>query len=309
MSWLSPLRRSLDAAPRPVELFLRDDDAGWADARLLALIDLIAERHLPLDLAVIPRALRPELASVLLERRLGSPAPLGFHQHGLAHRNHEAEGRRYEFGRSRPRATQLEDIAEGMRLLEARLGPLGDPIFTPPWNRCTATTGECLAELGFRALSRESRAEPLEVDGLVELPVAIDWFAHRKRVRLSREELGERLAAACAGSEPVGVMLHHAAMGPAERAGLAQLLDLLAEHPNAAVRPMRTLVARISRTGPWRAPRSSRTAAGPRTAPTPGAPPGRPGPRPRQPSGDVARGWTMGFEPTTAWTTTRSSTS
>ena len=92
-------------------------------------------------------------------------------------------------------------------------------------------------------LSRESRAAPLALDGLAELPVSVDWFAHRKGVRLTREQLGERLAEASGGSAPVGLMLHHAAMGPAERAALAQLCDLLAEHPRAAVRPMGTLVA------------------------------------------------------------------
>ena len=243
MSWLSALRSALDQASHPVEFFIRDDDAGWADARLLALVDLIAGRSLPLDLAVIPRALRPELAYVLLERRYDSPAPLGFHQHGLVHHNHELEGRKCEFGRSRSRALQLEDLAEGRRLLEARLGHRCDPIFTPPWNRCTATTAECLLELGFRALSRESRAEPFALDGLAELPVSVDWFAHRKGVRLTREQLGERLAEASRGSAPVGLMLHHAVMGPAERDALAQLCDLLAEHPRAAVRPMGTLVA------------------------------------------------------------------
>jgi len=243
MSWLAPLSRALDAAPGPLEFFIRDDDAGWADARLLALADTVAERGLPLDLAVIPRALRPELAAALLERRDRAPAHLGLHQHGLVHRNHEPEGRKYEFGRSRSRSVQLEDIAEGRRLLEARLGTHSDPIFTPPWNRCTEVTAECLVELGFRALSRESRADPIAIDGLVQLPVAVDWFAHRKGTRLTRDELGARLAQACAQPEPTGVMLHHAAMGPAERDGLAQLCDVLAEHPQATVRPMGSLVA------------------------------------------------------------------
>ena len=62
-------------------------------------------------------------------------------------------------------------------------------------------------------------------------------------MRLTREQLGERLAEASGGSTPVGLMLHHAAMGPAERDALAQLCDLLAEHPRAAVRPMGSLVA------------------------------------------------------------------
>ena len=55
-------------------------------------------------------------------------------------------------------------------------------------------------------LSRESRAEPLGVPGLRELPVRIDWS------RLGPAELARRLAAAVASGEPVGVMFHHAEM-------------------------------------------------------------------------------------------------
>ena len=90
------------------------------------------------------------------------------------------------------------------------------------WPRCSATASTrssprpgtaapptpaaCLAELGFAALSREARAEPLGVPGLRELPVSVDY------VRLSPEELGTRIAAAIGGGSPVGLMFHHAVM-------------------------------------------------------------------------------------------------
>jgi hypothetical protein len=35
-NWLNPLLKALDEAPTSVEFFLRDDDAGWDDDRLLA---------------------------------------------------------------------------------------------------------------------------------------------------------------------------------------------------------------------------------------------------------------------------------
>ena len=34
-------RDALDAARAPVPVFFRDDDAGWGDARLLALLDRV----------------------------------------------------------------------------------------------------------------------------------------------------------------------------------------------------------------------------------------------------------------------------
>jgi hypothetical protein len=116
------------------------------------------------------------------------------------------------------------------------------PIFTPPWNRCTAETGHCLAELGFRVLSREARAEPLNVPGLVELPVRIDWFAHRHGTRLTLAELADRTALAIASGGPVGVMFHHAVMDSGDMERAAELLTLVAGHERAAARPMMALV-------------------------------------------------------------------
>jgi hypothetical protein len=223
---LSGTTGALDACDG-VDVFLRDDDAGWADDRLLVLLDLIAARGLPVDLAVIPEALGTELAGALTKR------PIGLHQHGLAHVNHEPEGvRKHEFGPSRGFAAQRRDIDEGRRRLTELLDGRLQPIFTPPWNRCTADTGRVLAELGFAVLSRESRAEPLGVPGLRELPVSVDW------VRLAPARLDAALAAAILGGGPVGVMFHHAEMDDAEMARAAELLDLLAGHPQARVQPM-----------------------------------------------------------------------
>ena len=89
---------------------------------------------------------------------------------------------------SRSRDEQCADIAAGQERLRELFGDRLDPFFTPPWNRCTRDTGECLVELGFTLLSREHRAEPLGL--LPELPVHLDV------ARLSPEELDERFAAA-----------------------------------------------------------------------------------------------------------------
>jgi hypothetical protein len=229
MAWLDPVRAALDAAPRPVEVFFRDDDAGWSHDRLLALLDMFAARALPVDLAVIPAALDRGLAADLAGR------PVGLHQHGLAHVNHEPDGRKHEFGPSRPYALQRRDIQAGAARLQDVLGARVDPIFTPPWNRCTADTALGLRELGFRVLSRESRAAPLGVGGLRELPVHADF------VRLAPPELGERLARALRAGGPVGVMFHHAEMGAAERARADDLLALVGGHEQAVARRMAEL--------------------------------------------------------------------
>jgi hypothetical protein len=241
--WLDPVSKALDDARSPVDLFFRDDDVGWDDRGLWALLDLVSEHSLPLDLAVIPCALGDALARSLQARVDSSATRVAVHQHGYAHVNHEPTGRKYEFGPSRSASLQSRDIAEGRRRLQYHLGPLVEPIFTPPWNRCTPATGRCLVELGFSVLSREARSPRFDIPGLIEIPIHIDWFAHRKRVRLSRTEFGEMLASAMKVPGPVGIMFHHAVMDAEERSAAGELLTLIADHHRARPHSMLTLVA------------------------------------------------------------------
>jgi hypothetical protein len=246
-AWLEDLRRALDAAARPVDFFFRDDDAGWCDGRLFALLDIFERHSLPLDVAAIPRAVTPALAAELRSRVAAAPDRLAVHQHGFAHLNHEAEGRKCEFGASRPRSLQRDDIELGRRILSEVHGLHAGDVFTPPWNRCTGATGEALREAGFRVLSRDITARPLGVAGLYELPVRVDWFARRKGVRLSLEELGALLAEAAGdASAPVGVMFHHELMDDGELARAGELLELLAAHAAARCRLMSALAQGLS---------------------------------------------------------------
>lgn len=230
-AWLDPLHHFLDRLSTPVSFFFRDDDAGWEHDRLLLLLDLFAQHRLPLDVAVIPQTLTPQLAHLLLARATDGSASIGLHQHGFAHFNHEASGRKCEFGVSRSIDEQSADIARGQQGLSELLGPYVDPIFTPPWNRCTGETGQCLRKLGFRILSRDKTATSLGISELRELPVTVDWFAHQEGIRLSREQLGHVLATQAAATAPVGIMFHHALMDEEERSATAALLTLLSRHP------------------------------------------------------------------------------
>ena len=250
--WLAPVCDALDGAPGPVDIFFRNDDVGWDDPGLCALLDLFEARSLPVDLAVIPHSLRHDLARDLKARAESHSARLSFHQHGFAHTNHEPTGRKYEFGPSRPPPVQYRDIAEGRARLQEHLGPLVDPIFTPPWNRCTLATARCLVELGFKVLSREASAPAFDVSDLIELPVRVDWFAHRKRVRLSRIEFGEVLATNIDTAGPIGIMFHHAVMDHDERLAAAELLTLIAEHGRARTHSMLTLASRQDTVSPAR---------------------------------------------------------
>lgn len=242
-AWLTPVRRALDGLRQPVPVFFRDDDAGWEDARLFQLLELFRVHRLPLDLAVIPDALTPALAGELLRRRAEPGTSIGLHQHGWSHRNHEPTGRSCEFGPARTPADVRADLAVGRVRLAGLLGTAVDPIFTPPWNRCSEDTGYALWELEFAALSRDRTAQPLALPGLRELPITVDWFARCRGVRLDDLEFGKRLAEALAGQGPVGIMLHHGVTEPGDFQRIGQLLALLAGHPVVQTFPMMALVA------------------------------------------------------------------
>ena len=232
-SWLDPLRRALDTTGEPVSFFVRDDDAGWCDERLFALLDLTAWHGVPVDVAVIPAALTAPLARRLRTRIEAMPGLVEVHQHGYAHADHEAGSRKCEFGPARSYAEQRRDIAWGMHRLAEMLGGQVRPLFTPPWNRCTAITGECLVELGFRILSRDRSAAPLALAGLAELPVGFDWFARRHKVQLDRAARGALLAECVGRPGPIGIMFHHALMDRDELHAAGELLGLLAAHSAA----------------------------------------------------------------------------
>jgi hypothetical protein len=241
-NWLDPLCRALDTVVTPVAFFFRNDDVGWGDDRLFALLDLFARYGLPLDLAVIPQELTSRLAYELTHCLEDIPAKIGVHQHGFAHVNHESAGRKSEFGPERAAVAQRQDIARGLSRLVDLLGTFVESIFTPPWNRCTVETGYCLEELNFHILSRDLHAPPRGIPGLVELPVTIDWFAHRKGDRLSHAEVVALIASRVQLETPVGIMFHHTLMDTDERRAAGELLAMLARHDLAQCYSMMELV-------------------------------------------------------------------
>ena len=241
--WLDPLRQALDESDTRIDFFFRDDDVGWANDEFRTLLAGFRQHSVPLDIAAIPNALTAELADELCTLHAEAPAALGVHQHGFAHANHEDSGRKCEFGSSRSHQDQYTDIQFGKMKLEEMLGSAFDPIFTPPWNRCTAITGECLRDLGFRVLSRDATAPSLALSGLKELPISIDWFAKKNGQRLSFQSLGTLIAMTMKQRQPIGIMLHHELMHAAERELLGELLLLLSTHRQAHCKLMAEIAA------------------------------------------------------------------
>jgi hypothetical protein len=236
--WLDPVRWALDCVPSPVTLFVRDDDVGWSDERLYRLLNITQYLKVPIDLAAIPDAVGPTLARELRHAMGHAESVVSAHQHGFAHVNHEPAGGKAEFGPSRSVAEQRHDIAAGRAKLQDRLGVALPPIFTPPWNACTTTTAAALVELGFQLLSRDAGAPALAAAGLEELPVHLDWAGGRGAGR-GADPWGETIASCIAGADgPLGLKLHHAAMGGDDRKLLSELLAVFTTHENMRVRSM-----------------------------------------------------------------------
>ena len=224
--WLDPVRASLDDRTEPVVFFLRDDDGGWNDHALLALLDTVQRCGVPIDLALIPDACEAPLARRLRDR---DRTAVHLHQHGRAHVNHERAGRKCEFGASRSADRQRDDIAAGRRRLRDLVGDRLEPIFTPPWNRCTATTVHCLAELDFQLLSRDVSVDS-DAGAFDELPVTLDWTG-RRGAAAGAFEWGITIAGSIRTSrQPIGLMLHHAVMSELDREMVGRLLDVLTRH-------------------------------------------------------------------------------
>ena len=237
-SWLDPIVSALNCAPSPVTFFVRDDDAGWGDERLHRLLDITQSFNVPIDIAAIPDAVSAALARDLRHAVGQADAIVSVHQHGFAHVNHEPNGRKAEFGPSRSAAHQRGDIAAGREKLQDAFGVALAPIFTPPWNRCTATTVDALVELGFEMLSRDAGAPVLSARGLEELPVHLDWTGHHG-TRQGPAAWGATIASCITVADgPLGLMLHHAAMAGNDRRLLSELLELLTTHENVRLRSM-----------------------------------------------------------------------
>jgi len=239
---LDALGAAIAARTQPVTVFFRDDDAGWANDQLSILCETMSEVGVDLDVAVIPAALDSSTAANIARLSRQFASILNFHQHGYSHINHQAEGRNCEFGSDRDIEQQRRDIGLGQRRLQDTLGTLIDPVFTPPWNRCTEDTCKVLAELDFRAISRIAGSVRIEHFGLADISVAIDWQKKRRGVPLTWSEFCQYAQHYLLNSDVVGVMLHHEHLTDSELSRLRRFIACLRDSGNVRFRSMLQVV-------------------------------------------------------------------
>jgi peptidoglycan/xylan/chitin deacetylase (PgdA/CDA1 family) len=233
--WLEPpaameaeLRRRLDPLGSHgggCTIFFRADDVGVPGSQFARLVDLFRRHQVPLTLALVPAWLTARRWRRLVEISGRDPVLLGWVQHGWRHRNHAPQGKKEEFGPTRPFGAKRKDLLQGFERLGSLVGEALLPIFVPPWNRCDGETLMALRDLGFKALSRSLGAWPAAPPDVPDYPVTVDLHTRTEengeagRLALLKE-LSEGL------SRPLcGIMIHHQRMNEVAFAFLDLLLQ------------------------------------------------------------------------------------
>lgn len=193
-------------------VFFRDDDLGWEHERFVRMLDLFTRHEFKLNAAAIPT----EAAALRAAGRLNPgalPLLLEVHAHGFSHANHEADGKKSEFGRSRTSMAVVADLAAAHAVCSEVFGPAYYPAFVPPWNRLDEAWAPLVRAAGFEVLSRDGTPRA-SVPGLLELNVSVDLHTDKRRPGAGLADWLEALDRSPDG--PVGIMLHHAKMAEAD---------------------------------------------------------------------------------------------
>lgn len=211
------------------DIFFRADDVGYPGKQFSAMIDVFRKHKVPLALAVVPCWINELKTSELFEELKPDENLWCLHQHGYHHKNTEKEGKKFEFGPSLEKKVAFKRLEKGRKKLKLLLGDKFKPIFTPPWNRCSAQTMECLVELGFNTISRSINVKPNPPAMLRDVPVNIDLHTRKESspdesLKALLQEMSEAFQSGTAG-----FMLHHQRMNKRSFLFLDTLLPRLKE--------------------------------------------------------------------------------
>jgi len=199
----------------PIYVFFRADDVAVPGANFVRLMDLFTHYRVPLCLAVVPAWLTRARWRNLKSIGQKAPSLWCWHQHGWRHVNHEPEGKKQEFGPSRPSWKIRNDLIRGKNHLQTLLEESFSPVFTPPWNRCDPKTLGMLKELNFQAVSRSKKSVPPSPDGLPDFAVGVDLHTRKEgHPLLGWECLFSELGSALS-QDLCGIMIHHRRMNEA----------------------------------------------------------------------------------------------
>ncbi|TFF25533.1 hypothetical protein E3C22_09310 [Jiella endophytica] len=248
------------AAGRSVSVWWRDDDAAAATPQLTRLVGAARRHRLPLAIAAVPATMQPDLVAAL------SAPGISVLQHGYAHKNHAAAGKRaVECGGERPTQEVLAELGEGMRILMREFGASFLPILVPPWNRIDPAVAAALPQQGYFGLSSfgpryyqgQGGGGSTEDAALVLPPRFAAINAHldllswkggatfagaEKLIALFAERLADRRLGRTDPDEPFGILTHHLDHDEATWSFLERLLGRVGSHPAIRFQPITTLL-------------------------------------------------------------------
>jgi len=233
----------MESEGRNIRVFIRDDDVDEDEPSLLELLELFLELEVPINLEIIPGLLTDSAVATLKRFQQQRPDLFELNQHGWLHINHEAAGRKCEFGISRSYDQQLSDIQLGKQKLESAFGASFSAVFTPPWNRCTEDTCRALEQLGFSAISRLQGKRTVNGYGFREISVTLDLFRWKNGAEMKAAgELAEELALQLRQFDRVGIMRHHKVMDEEAFAFVRNVLNELRQSSAISFHTCRSLI-------------------------------------------------------------------
>ncbi|PHR27003.1 MAG: hypothetical protein COA36_10310 [Desulfotalea sp.] len=212
-------------------VFFRGDDIGIPSHEFAQMIAVFRKHKIPLSLAVVPTWLNTTRLSDLQNLMGNSKTQWYWHQHGYIHHNFELLGKKQEFGPSRAPQVIHSSLTKGKARLDMLLGPDNQPVFTPPWNRCSQETLHGLQALNFKAISRSRGATPHTKENFPDFQMNVDLHTRKEACPKQGFEvlLGEIEQGLATGR--CGIMLHHQRMNGRAVAFLDILLQCLKKHP------------------------------------------------------------------------------
>ncbi len=212
-------------------VFFRADDVAIPSAKQNRLLQLFAHHDTPLCAAIVPAWINRSRWQNIVEQIDGKQGLFAWHQHGWNHLNHEASGKKQEFGPGADLEQKRRNIARGQQKLTEILGDYFLPIFTPPWNRTDQETMQILKDLGFLAISRYRAAKIPTLTGLPDLAANVDLHTRKETTaELGCQALLAELDYALA-TGLAGLMIHHQRMNDQAFAFLDWLLTDLSKRP------------------------------------------------------------------------------
>lgn len=189
---------------KPMQFWLRDDDAIEPTAELDHLLALTAAHAVPVLLAVIP-----SLTGEALAARLADESHVSVAVHGWAHKNHASFGEKnQELGAHRPDEQVLAELGAGLEILTALHVGRFVPMLVPPWNRIAPAVVAGLPALGFEALSVFGPEKPAPLKMLNTHVDIIDWRGTRGG-RPAEMVIADLIRVSQSHDGPIGLLTHH----------------------------------------------------------------------------------------------------